>query len=206
MSFIVTEIALNSVVHPLKLSRRLCKNLLTFVGIWGLVLCVLIPVQSAFAENFIPGDTESPSTMARAVLDIISYAHWPVQPEVYRLCVAGSTVYLREMAAQTTVVAGRPVQVRDVDLHGVPSLSSCDVVYIGSLASDVRKDVLTDAQRLRILTIEEQSEDCADGAMFYLRAHDNRFSLKVNLDAISRSGIRINPKVLLLGRRKSVLP
>jgi hypothetical protein len=42
--------------------------------------------------------------------------------------------------------------------------------------------------------------------MFSLRALGNRFSLKVNLDAISRSGIRISPNVLLLGRRKPVQP
>jgi hypothetical protein len=98
------------------------------------------------------------------------------------------------------------VQVRDLDLRGEPLLSICDVVYIGALAGDVRKNLMTSAQQLRVLTIEEQSEDCTDGAMFYLRAHDNRCSLKVNLDAISRSGIRINPTVLLLGRRKSVQP
>ncbi|QQC67299.1 YfiR family protein [Paraburkholderia ginsengisoli] len=206
MPHIVTERALNTVVHQLKSGQRFCENFLTFIGICGAVLCVLMPVESAFAERLSPGDIDAPANIARAVLDIISYAHWPVQPEVYRLCVAGGTAYLRDMSVQANVVAGRPVQMRDLEMRGEPSLSSCDVVYIGALPGEARKNLLTGSQRLQILTIEEQGEDCTDGAMFSLRALGNRFSLKVNLDAISRSGIRISPNVLLLGRRKPVQP
>ncbi|WP_230513091.1 YfiR family protein [Paraburkholderia sejongensis] len=140
------------------------------------------------------------------MLDIISYARWPVQPDVYRLCIAGSTEYLRDMTVQTNAVAGRPVQMRDLDLRGEPLLSNCDVVYLGALPGEARKNLLAGSRQLKILTIEERGEDCTDTAMFSLRALGNRLSLKVNLDAIARSGIKINPNVLLLGRRKPVQP
>lgn len=206
MSYIVTERALNRVVHPLGLGERFCANVLTFVGICRMVLCVLMPTGSALAENLIHGNSEPPSTGARAVLDIISYARWPVQPDVYRLCVAGRAAYLRDMPVQASVVAGHPVQLRDLELRGDLMLSNCDIVYIGSLPDVVRKALLTYAPRRPVLTIDEQGANYADGAMFYLLVQDNRFSLQLNLDAISRSDIRINPNVLLLGHRKSVQP
>ena len=206
MPYILTDRALSRVFHPLGPGQRFCADVLAFVGICGLVLCMLMPTGSVLAEDQIPDNSEPPSIVARAVLDIISYARWPMQPDAYRLCVAGRTAYLRNMPVQANVVAGHPVQLRDLELRSDLLLSSCDVVYIGSLRDDLRKMLLTYTRRRPILTIDEQGANYADGAMFSLRVHDNRFSVQVNLDAISRSGIRINPNVLLLGRRKSVQP
>jgi hypothetical protein len=204
--YIVTEKMLTRVSLVPGLSQRILTDDRSYRGICVLVLCLLIRASSAFAQDLVPAGHDAPTTVARSVLDIISFARWPTQPDAYRLCVAGQTTYLRDMAIDTATVSGHPVRSRDLELRDDSMLSACDVVYIGAVMDATRKQLLGNAAGQPILTIDEAGASCSNGAMFCLRVHDNRVSFGIDLDAISRSEVRINPNVLLLARRKSDQP
>jgi hypothetical protein len=204
--YIVTERILTRVSHASGPPRWALTGSRSRSGICVLALCLLMPTSSTSAQGIGSGGNEAPTTIARSVLDIISFARWPTQPDVYRLCVAGRTTYLNDTLIDTGTVSGHPIRSRDLELLGDSMLSACDVVYIGSVVDATRKHLLTGAAGQPILTIDEAGATCSSGAMFCLRVHDNRVSLRIDLDAISRSGVRINPNVLLLARRKSDQP
>ena len=50
-----------------------------------------------------------------------------------------------------------------------------------------------------VLTISDDDPGCSFGAMFCLRARANKVSFSVNLDAIGRGPLRIDPRVLKIG-------
>lgn len=202
----MTEKILSRVLHALMARRRFFANRLTCVDICVMVLVMLVPVGSSLAENLVPGGSDASSIVAHTILDIISYARWPAEPDVYQICITGQTAYLNDMLVQTGAVAGHAVHFRNIELNSDMLLSTCTVVYIGSVRDETRKAILTYAKRYTVLTIDEEGSNCTSGAMFCLCIVDGRVSLQINLDAISRSGIRINPNVLLLARRKSAQP
>ena len=53
-----------------------------------------------------------------------------------------------------------------------------------------------------LLTISEVAADCATGGMFCLDITPQGVSFELNLDSMARSGVRVNPRVLGLARRK----
>ncbi|HII3200232.1 TPA: YfiR family protein, partial [Enterobacter kobei] len=52
------------------------------------------------------------------------------------------------------------------------------------------------------LLISEQNPECVIGSAFCLIIERGQVRFSVNLDALSRSGVRVNPDVLMLARNK----
>ena len=52
------------------------------------------------------------------------------------------------------------------------------------------------------LSISERQELCQTDCMFCLDVRDVGVGFETNLDAVARSGVRVNPRVLQLARRK----
>ena len=53
-----------------------------------------------------------------------------------------------------------------------------------------------------LLSISERQELCQTDCMFCLDVRDAGVGFETNLDAVARSGVRVNPRVLQLARRK----
>ncbi|EBK2138037.1 YfiR family protein, partial [Salmonella enterica subsp. enterica serovar Enteritidis] len=51
-----------------------------------------------------------------------------------------------------------------------------------------------------LLLIAEQNAECIIGSTFCLIINNNDVRFAVNLDSLSRSGVRVNPDVLMLAR------
>jgi hypothetical protein len=69
-----------------------------------------------------------------------------------------------------------------------------------------RQAILKKIKQATILTIGEGDEMCSEGMMFCLSSTGQNSTLQANLDAIARSGIRINANVLLLLRHRIKVP
>jgi len=145
---------------------------------------------------------EATPQATRVVLGIIGYARWPVAPETYRVCTAGEQGRLHELFENPASIGEHSVVV--VPLAGGPAdlAAGCDVLYLGALPLGRRRQLLAEALGRPILTISEGDGFCANGTMFCLVFTEDRIKLQANLDSISRSGIRINPKVLQFTRRR----
>jgi len=146
---------------------------------------------------------ESQTSVAAIVWGIVSYTRWPAQPEVLRACLAGHSAHADTLRRSADWLGPeRRSLVRQL-APGENPAEVCDLVYAGELAPAARTHLLNQLAGTPVLTIGEGAGFCSAGGMFCLEQDGStagaRFS--ANLDAISRSSLRINPQVLRLSRQ-----
>lgn len=137
--------------------------------------------------------------VARVVGGILSYARWPSEPVPLRLCVAGAPRFADGLTA-LPAQPGRRMEVMRLAGSSVAP-EGCKALYLGRLDDDNRRRLLASARGQAVVTIDEDDPPCRAGAMFCLHVASNGVAFELNLDAVSRSTVRIDPKVLLLSRR-----
>ena len=133
-------------------------------------------------------------TVGRMVQGILSYSRWPAARTPIRLCVAGAPRF----GAALPGAGGGIVLIR-----GAAELraEACDALYLGPLLPAARAALLARMRGRPVVTIDEADPGCGAGAMFCLVIGRTGIAMEMNLDAVSRSGVRIDPRVLRLGRQ-----
>jgi hypothetical protein len=168
---------------------------------WFLYAAAVFALMPASAE--VPSDEVS-AGVRHAVLGIMSYTKWPGSPAEVRLCVVGQPGYAQ------TLFAG-PMQFRDtrvaVDRRAVSAGSlgeQCDAIYAGPMGASERDDLHRQLVGHPVLTMTEDDPQCSGRSMFCLDIARGgaQVGFAVNLDSVARSGVAVNPRVLLLGRRR----
>ncbi|HEY9347957.1 MAG TPA: YfiR family protein, partial [Inquilinus sp.] len=129
----------------------------------------------------------------------------PVEPPQLRLCVIGPADHADDLLTGATQASGRPVRAVRLGPSASPG-ETCDIVYLGRLGDAERRQVFTRLVGHAVLSISEQDVSCTVGSMFCLQVRSTQVSFQINLDSVARSGVRVNPKVLQLGRRKEMPP
>ena len=145
--------------------------------------------------------TDSATPVAGVVKGIISYTYWPSRPAAVRLCVLGNTAYQDQLLSELKHLPGRAVDARRVTL-ATPALDGCDALYLGPTMGMVAGRLA----RREVLAVSELDSSCPGGAMFCLNIRPDRVSFSLNLDAVARSGLRVDPKVLILGQAGNTRP
>ncbi|WP_158602010.1 YfiR family protein [Pararobbsia silviterrae] len=169
----------------------------------------LVSATCAFAQtppnSPNPPDAATPNdangAVRRAVSGIVSYTHWPSGLSNVRLCVVGTPHDWTTAASDTTLPFAPPtsIKARLVTDDALPT--QCDAVYVGALSDAERGDLFARIAGHPILTIDENDRACTKGAMFCIHVDDVRVSFDINLDSISRGGVRVSPRVLELARK-----
>ncbi|MNY42749.1 hypothetical protein D3C86_1776670 [compost metagenome] len=80
--------------------------------------------------------------------------------------------------------------------------ATCDAVYFGNESPANQLELFRNYQGRALLLIAEQNAECVIGSAFCLIINEETVRFSVNLDALSRSGVRVNPDVLMLARNK----
>ncbi|MBB1200547.1 YfiR family protein [Enterobacteriaceae bacterium 89] len=157
------------------------------------LLCAYVP---AFAEP-----AGSDNAVRDIVSGIVSYTRWPALNGPPVLCVFASSPYttaFSQNAASTTTYKTVIVQNEQDALS-----AQCNALYFGRESAEQQQQILNRFQNTPLLTIAEQNAECIIGSAFCLRVNSERVTFSVNLDALSRSGVRVNPDVLMLARNKN---
>ncbi len=161
---------------------------------------VQIAAAASPANPASPAISSHDSSVRQVVLGIVSFTRWPTTPVRLHLCVTGRPDYAAGLTdtlqAGSTVLDVQRVRFDDPGL-GI----ACDVVYLGALGNDERTRVRAALAGHPVLTIAEHDESCTAGAMFCLTVDGAHVTFDINLDAVSRSGVRVHPNVLNLARR-----
>jgi len=147
--------------------------------------------------------------VAYTVWGIISYTKWPEAKGALRVCLPGGdnlyAGFIRRSADK--VALGRKIVVRTTPTDPA---GTCDVVYFPAMSLGDAGRALRPLGGSPILTIGEGETFCSAGGMFCLMPGDEaetetigagRFA--ANLDATSRSPLRVNPQVLRLSKRNT---
>ncbi|MDR2688349.1 MAG: YfiR family protein [Azoarcus sp.] len=141
------------------------------------------------------------------VWGIISYTHWPNEQGPLRLCLPegnANAILIGQYAKEVDI--GRPVVtiMAALDTDTV-SAQTCDVVYFADMSVQDAGRILRTLTGGYVLTLGDGQSFCSEGGMFCIlpdhtddKNSNGRFA--ANLDAISRSALRVNPRVLRLSR------
>jgi hypothetical protein len=171
----------------------------------ALITGLLLPVAALAADGAPIGKTTSSSEPARAsvtavVAGIVGYTRWPTESAAVRLCTLGQGRGVDELRGTADLGnAQRPVTVRAAS-NVVDASTECEVIYVGTLAGSLVRDIVQRSLGHRVLVIGEGADFCSDGGMFCLELGAAAVRFAVNLDAVARSGLRVNPSVLRIAR------
>lgn len=149
--------------------------------------------------------------LAVLINGIVSYTTWPQPPHPVRVCVLGREDLVEQLQSSANPSSPRPISAHDVKA-GADFRNQCDVVYVTAIPPENAKIMLFKTVAAPIVTIGEGAEFCSDGGMFCINsavattANDARLQFSANLDVISRSGLRVNPSVLLLAKAAKAKP
>jgi hypothetical protein len=149
------------------------------------------------AENGGPRADE----VARIVGGIVSFTRWPSGRPPTRLCIVTPALYAGPLVQQAARNPARPMSAQRYDASDTRLETDCDVVYIEPVDEASRQHLFQRLAGHPVLSIGGNDEACAMGSLFCLTSAPGAVSFAANLDAIARSGLRINPTVLLLARK-----
>lgn len=160
----------------------------------ALILMLSIPCGLAIGSTL----SETDKSVRSIVSGIVSYTRWPVLSGQPTLCIFASSHYVEALSSEgPDALPYLPVIIHD-DREALSA--NCNALYFGS-ESPTHQLKLSQAFHTRpLLLIAEQNPQCLTGSAFCLIIDSARVRFSVNLDALSRSGIRVNPDVLMLAR------
>jgi hypothetical protein len=91
--------------------------------------------------------------------------------------------------------------VRRLSGNVLPVGHGCDAVYVGTVSAAERSRLIAQVNGQAIVTIVENDPNCLSGMMFCLQMRGGALTFELNFDAVSRSRVRVDPRVLALARR-----
>lgn len=130
----------------------------------------------------------------RTVRSLVEYTRWPQPPNPVELCVAGPASHAGQLDA-VRLNDGRTLN-RRVVTASPAALAGCDVVYIGRVPLAGQRQLTAAVRGRGVMTVAEADPDCRSEAMFCLIYPARGLSFRLNVDAVSRSGLRVDPRVL----------
>lgn len=146
----------------------------------------------------IPGESRYAGAVVRTVRGIIEYTRWPQRHDPLVLCVAGPTQHAGQLGS-IRLSDGRRVDRRNV--NATPgALGGCHILYLGNLAINLQRQLTETVRGRGVLTIAEADPANTAEAMFAFTYKPNGLSFRLNVDAVSRSGLRVDPRVLRLSQ------
>lgn len=135
---------------------------------------------------------------ARTVKGIMEFARWPQRHDPLVLCVVGPARH-DALLGTWRMADGRQVQRRHVAANAA-ALGGCDVLYLGQLTLAVQRQLTAAVRGRGVLTIAEADPANTSEAMFAFTYQPNALSFRLNIDAVSRSGMKIDPRVLRVAK------
>lgn len=166
----------------------------------AVVACGLFGLLTAACAQAVEPVTPPRASVAGVVAGIVSYTRWPGDASAIRLCTLGRGPSIDELLRTADIGSSqRAVAVRAVT-SAAQVREGCQAVYVSGIGAAAGRDLLQLLAGLPVLLLGEGLEFCSDGGMFCLEPGAGTVRFNANLDAIARSGLRVNPLVLRIAR------
>ncbi|MDK9605416.1 YfiR family protein [Lelliottia wanjuensis] len=151
-------------------------------------------------QTFAAAMTEKDKSVRSIVSGIVSYTRWPSLSGQPKLCIFSSSRFTQALSDSDS--AALPYVPLIVHNETEALNATCDAVYFGNESPANQLQLFRNYQGRALLLIAEQNPECVIGSAFCLIINEETVRFSVNLDALSRSGVRVNPDVLMLARNK----
>lgn len=170
---------------------------------WGrLALGLLLTGAASVAADAPVGEAE---LKAAFVPKVTLFVQWPAEcfkspqdPVLIGLLGGGPIAPYIEQAATGKSVAGRPVRV--VRCRSLEEARACHLIFFGGDDSLAQLARLLQGPECRALTVSDAPNFAAGGGMISLVTENKRVRLEVNVDAVRRAELRIDPQLLQVAR------
>lgn len=166
------------------------------IALSRLILLLMLPLSLASVSA--APLTETDKSVRSIVSGIVSYTRWPSLSAPPRLCILTSSRYVDALSMS----GGLPYTAERVGNAQQAVAAKCDGIYFGTESPEQQLELINQYRNRPLLLISEHNPECAIGSAFCLIIEDDEVRFSVNLDALSRSGVRVNPDVLMLARNK----
>jgi hypothetical protein len=167
-----------------------------------LIFGQLLIAKAAVAQTDSAGEYEIKAAM---LYNLMQFVEWPSSayasaqsPDV--MCVLGWDPFGNSLTSLVSdkTVDGRPVQIRHV--KNDQEVRACHVLYISSSERKHLSQILSNLTGASVLTVGEMSQFAERGGMVQFALEEKQVHFQVNLDAASRSGLKISARLLTLAR------
>ncbi|MEX5413322.1 DUF4154 domain-containing protein [Atlantibacter hermannii] len=169
---------------------------LHFRAIYFVLMLVAIPSIAELPSSGANND----EAVQRIVSGIISYTRWPTLLAAPRICIFRSSRLAKLVTDNITPLSYTPVIIENSEQA---LASQCDGLYFGEERPEEQVKLIEAYQPRPLLLIAEQNTQCLIGSSFCLNINVTPVKFAVNLDSLSRSGVRVNPDVLMLARNNN---
>jgi len=162
-------------------------------------LCLVTLLFQRAAAAPAEGLPERPG-VATLTLGLLEFTRWPNPPEL--LCVSAGGPQARALAsALPTHPLGNRLSLREVPVDGdLPS--ACDAMLFEGWADERQAQLLREHAQRPLLTLGLGAGFCSQGGSVCFGQGPGQPAFEINTDALARSGLRVNPRVLLLTRAR----
>lgn len=160
----------------------------------ALILMLSVPCGFAIGGTL----SETDKSVRSIVSGIVSYTRWPALSGKPNLCIFASSHYVGALSNPgPDILPYTPVIIHD---DREVSSADCHALYFGSESQPHQLELSQALHARPLLLIAEQNPQCLTGSAFCLIIDSARVRFSVNLDVLSRSGVRVDPDVLMLAR------
>ncbi|WP_241538196.1 YfiR family protein [Xenorhabdus sp. KK7.4] len=139
--------------------------------------------------------------VVRVVSGIISYTYWPVTRPTLHLCLVPPSNYIRVLKNINMFPDEIELRIEILNFNTEQLVNKCDIIYYGQIDPILQHQVFNQKNNKPLLTIAEQNQHCEIGSAFCLNIDSTQTTFNLNLDILTRSGIRVDPNVLQLARK-----
>lgn len=156
-------------------------------------------VQAASQTLVDDGSGGMTRAVNRMIGGIASYVRWPdgSAASTRVMCLVGTPRLADRMAPD--IPGPGSIAVRLMNAATATGRADCDILFLGKMPVADRRQLIAWVRGRPILTITDDDAACIYGAMFCLNNKAASLSFSVNLDAIGRGPLRIDPRVLRIG-------
>ncbi len=137
----------------------------------------------------------------RMIGGIVSYVRWPDGRGAAgrSLCQVGIP-HLASNPVAPPLPSGGHLIMRRVTAAAAMAGGNCDILFLGRMPAGDRQRLIGWVRDRPVLTVTDDDPACLYGAMVCLARRPAGLGFSVNLDAIGRSPLRVDPRVLQIGR------
>lgn len=129
-------------------------------------------------------------------LSILSYAKWNTPTPA--LCVIDNPNYAAQFN-QALRLHGYHYKISSIRLSELDK-SSCNAIFLSTFSPQEEQKIIHSQRQDPPLSFSSTNQACEIGSAFCLYTRNNSTSFKVNLDSLSQSKVRVDPRVLLLAK------
>lgn len=165
----------------------------------GALIALACPAITRAAADAAQPTTPPRDPLASLVAGLLAYTSWPTPVNPVRLCIWGHERDVAGMQAAALSSSQRKVTVQH-DIGVAQAAQRCDALYVALSASAAARNLAHALVGRPVLVIGEGLSYCAEGGMVCVATAERPLKFQANLDAIARSGLRMDPQALRIGR------